>query len=41
VSTAFLHTFVDYPPSQLPDGFSIEQIEKRVNDAIKAKAGKQ
>ena len=40
-TAAFLQTFVDYPPSQIPDSFSIDQIEKKVNDAIKAKAGKQ
>ncbi len=40
-SAAFLQTFVDYPPSQIPDSFSIDQIEKRVDDAAKAKMGKQ
>ncbi len=34
----FLQTFIEYPPSQTPDSFSIDQIEKQVNDAIKAKA---
>jgi hypothetical protein len=32
---------VDYPPSQIPDSFSIDQIEKRVDDAAKAKMSKQ
>ena len=40
-SAAFLQTFVDYPPSQIPDSFSIDQIEKRVDDAAKAKMSKQ
>ena len=41
VTAEFLQTFIDYPPSQTPDSFSIDQIEKKVNEAIKAKAGKQ
>ena len=40
-SADFLQTFVDYPPSQNPPSFSIDQIEKSVNAQIKAKAGKQ
>jgi arylsulfatase A-like enzyme len=40
-TAAFLQTFVDYPPSQTPDSFSIDQIEEKVEEAIKAKAGKQ
>ncbi len=36
----FLQTFVDYPPSQTPASFTIDQIEKSVEDAIKAKAAK-
>lgn len=37
-SAEFLQTFIDYPPSQIPDSFSIDQIEERVNETIKAKA---
>lgn len=33
----FLETFVDYPPSQLPASFSIDQIEKSVEERSKAK----
>ena len=40
-SADFLQTFIDYPPSQTPDSFSIDQIEERVNEAIKAKAAAQ
>ena len=40
-SADFLQTFVDYPPSQNPPSFSIDQIEKSVNAQIKAKASKQ
>jgi arylsulfatase A-like enzyme len=33
-SAAFLQTFVDYPPSQRPASFSIDQIRKQVDKAI-------
>ena len=40
-TATFLQTFVDYPPSQIPASFSIDQIEKQVDESIKAKTGKQ
>jgi arylsulfatase len=40
-TATFLQTFIDYPPSQVPDSFSIDQIEERVNQAVKAKVPKQ
>ena len=33
---AFLQTFVDYPPSQHPASFTIEQVRKSVDDTIEA-----
>jgi arylsulfatase A-like enzyme len=30
----FLETFVPYPPSQLPASFSIDQVEKEINEKI-------
>jgi len=30
----FLQTFKEYPPSQLPASFSIDQVEKQLNDEI-------
>ncbi len=30
----FLETFVAYPPSQLPASFTIDQVEKNVNDKV-------
>lgn len=36
----FLQTFVEFPPSQEPATFTIDQISKSVDEAIKAKAGK-
>ncbi|MFO1208127.1 MAG: arylsulfatase [Amaricoccus sp.] len=36
-AAAFLETFIDWPPSQLPASFSVDQIEESVNAAIKAK----
>ncbi|NRH28365.1 arylsulfatase [Pseudomonas sp. MS19] len=36
-SAKFLQTFVDYPPSQLPASFSIDQIRENVDKQIKAK----
>jgi len=39
-TAAFLETFVDYPPSQLPASFSIDQIEKDVDVRSKAKMAK-
>ncbi|MBB4865756.1 arylsulfatase [Pseudomonas nitritireducens] len=43
-AAAFLQTFVDYPPSQRPASFSIDQIRKDVDAKIEAKmkqSGKQ
>ena len=34
---AFLQTFVDYPPSQIPASFTIDQIERNVKDQVRAK----
>ena len=36
-SAAFLQTFVDYPPSQKPASFSIDQIRAQVDKAIEMK----
>lgn len=36
-AAAFLQTFVDYPPSQRPASFSIDQIRKDVDAKIEAK----
>jgi len=36
----FLETFVEYPPSQTPASFTIDQISKSVEDTIKANAAK-
>jgi arylsulfatase A-like enzyme len=36
----FLQTFVEYPPSQPPASFTIDQIERSVEDMIKANAAK-
>ena len=36
----FLQTFVDYPPSQEPASFTIDQIAKDVEARIKANAAK-
>ena len=33
-ATVFLETFVDYPPSQRPASFSIDQVRKKVDKAI-------
>lgn len=30
----FLQTFVEWPPSQLPASFSVDQVERQVNDQI-------
>jgi arylsulfatase A-like enzyme len=38
-AAAFLETFVEYPPSQPPASFSIEQIRKSVDERIKLKKG--
>jgi arylsulfatase A-like enzyme len=40
-SAAFLETFVDYPPSQPPASFSVDQIQEDVDAKIKAKQGKK
>ncbi|MNZ83754.1 Arylsulfatase [compost metagenome] len=37
----FLQTFVDYPPSQRPASFSIDQIRQNVDKQIEAKMKKQ
>jgi arylsulfatase len=37
----FLQTFVDYPPSQPPASFSIDQIERDVNRQIEENRAKQ
>ena len=36
----FLQTFVEYPPSQEPASFTIDQIARDVERKIKEKAGK-
>jgi arylsulfatase len=36
-AATFLQTFIDYPPSQLPPSFSIDQVQKQVDAAIEAK----
>ena len=36
----FLETFVNYPPSQTPASFSIDQIARNVEESIKANAAK-
>jgi hypothetical protein len=33
-ASAFLETFIDYPPSQRPASFSIDQVRKKVDKAI-------
>jgi arylsulfatase len=40
-SAEFLQTFIDYPPSQIPDSFSIDQIEERIDAVNRAKAAAQ
>jgi arylsulfatase len=35
-STMFLETFVQYPPSQRPASFSVEQVRRKVDKAIDA-----
>ena len=37
----FLQTFVDYPPSQEPASFTIDQVQRDVDRAIQQKAGKK
>ncbi len=39
-AAAFLETFVEYPPSQSPASFGIDQIRKSVDERIEAKKGK-
>jgi hypothetical protein len=36
----FLNTFIDYPPSQTPASFTIDQVEKDVEAKIRAMAKK-
>lgn len=35
-ASAFLETFVTYPPSQRPASFSVDQVQERVNKSIEA-----
>ena len=35
-ASAFLETFVAYPPSQRPASFSVDQVQERVNKSIEA-----
>jgi len=35
-AAAFLETFVEYPPSQRPASFSIDQIRRQIDKKIKA-----
>jgi hypothetical protein len=37
-ATDFLNTFIDYPPSQTPASFTIDQVEKDVEAKIRAMA---
>jgi len=39
-AAAFLETFIDYPPSQLPPSFSVDQVEKRINGIIEERMKK-
>jgi arylsulfatase len=39
-AAAFLETFVEFPPSQEPASFSIDQIARDVEEKIKANAAK-
>jgi hypothetical protein len=36
-AAAFLHTFVEYPPSQTPASFSIDQVVKDIKRALEEK----
>jgi arylsulfatase A-like enzyme len=40
-SAELLQTFLEYPPSQIPDSFSVDQIEERIDAVNRAKAGAQ
>ena len=35
-AVAFLETFKDYPPSQIPASFTIDQVQKGIDDTIEA-----
>jgi arylsulfatase A-like enzyme len=35
-AVAFLETFKDYPPSQIPASFTIDQVQKNIDDTIEA-----
>jgi arylsulfatase A-like enzyme len=35
-AVAFLQTFKDYPPSQIPASFTIDQVQKNIDDTIEA-----
>ncbi|HMN45494.1 MAG TPA: arylsulfatase [Povalibacter sp.] len=39
-AAAFLQTFIDYPPSQVPASFTIDQIEENVKRQVMEKMGK-
>ena len=32
----FLETFRNYPPSQIPASFTIDQVQKKIDDTIEA-----
>ena len=36
-ATGFLETFVDWPPSQLPASFTIDQVEAAIDARVRAK----
>jgi hypothetical protein len=40
-TAAFLETFVDYPTSQLPASFTIDQIQKSVEERSRTKMQKK
>jgi hypothetical protein len=40
-AAAFLKTFVDYPPSQIPASFTIDQIQESVDRRIEQKQKKR
>jgi arylsulfatase len=40
-AAAFLQTFIDYPPSQIPASFTIDQIEEGVKRQVMEKMQKE
>ena len=40
-AAAFLETFIEWPPSQLPASFSVDKVEERVNAHIAETLEKQ